>query len=98
MRNDATHQAAPDQALLDRESLEPQPVPRTDAGIAFARAGIRPVAGIALDSVRAMASTERPTSNAPFYVGVRGKFAFALLTSGAWFALTALIALPWIAQ
>ncbi len=98
MRNDATHQAAPDQALPDRESLEPQPVPRTDAGIAFARAGIRPVAGIALDSARAMASTERPTSNAPFYVGVRGKFAFALLTSGAWFALTALIALPWIAQ
>jgi poly-beta-1,6-N-acetyl-D-glucosamine synthase len=97
MRNDAT-KAAADPALLDRESLEPQPAPTTGAAIAYARAGIRPVAETAYESARAMASTERPTSNAPFYLGIRGKFAVALLTSGAWFALTVAIALPWITE
>lgn len=97
MRNDAS-KAAADPALLDREPLEPQPAPTTGAAIAYARAGIRPVAETAYDSARAMASTERPTSNAPFYLGIRGKFAVALLTSGAWFALTVAIALPWIAE
>jgi poly-beta-1,6-N-acetyl-D-glucosamine synthase len=97
MRNDAT-KAAADPALLDREPLEPQPAPTTGAAIAYARAGIRPVAETAYESARAMASTERPTSNAPFYLGIRGKFAVALLTSGAWFALTVAIALPWITE
>ena len=98
MQNDATSKAAADPASLDRESLEPQPVPATGAAIAYARAGIRPVAETAYDSARTMASTERPTSNAPFYLGIRGKFAVALLTSGAWFALTVAIALPWITE
>jgi poly-beta-1,6-N-acetyl-D-glucosamine synthase len=97
MRNDAT-KAAADPALLDREPLEPQPAPTTGAAIAYARANIRPVAETAYDSARAMATTERPTSNAPFYLGIRGKFAVALLTSGAWFALTVAIALPWITE
>jgi len=97
MRNDAS-KAAADPALLDRDPLEPQPAPTTGAAIAYARAGIRPVAETAYDSARAMASTERPTSNAPFYLGIRGKFAVALLTSGAWFALTVAIALPWISE
>jgi len=97
MRNDAS-KAAADPALLDRDPLEPQPTPKTGAAIAYARAGIRPVAETAYDSARAMASTERPTSNAPFYLGIRGKFAVALLTSGAWFALTVAIALPWISE
>ena len=97
MRNDAS-KAAADPALLDREPLEPQPAPTTGAAIAHARAGIRPVAATAYDNARTMASTERPTSNAPFYLGIRGKFAVALLTSGAWFALTVAIALPWITE
>ena len=97
MRNDAS-KAAADPALLDRDPFEPQPAPTTGAAIAYARAGIRPVAETAYDSARAMASTERPTSNAPFYLGIRGKFAVALLTSGAWFALTVAIALPWISE
>jgi len=97
MRNDAS-KAAADPALLDREPLEPQPAPTTGAAIAHARAGIRPVAETAYDNARTMASTERPTSNAPFYLGIRGKFAVALLTSGAWFALTVAIALPWITE
>jgi len=97
MRNDAS-KAAADPALLDRQPLEPQPAPTTGAAIAHARAGIRPVAETAYDNARTMASTERPTSNAPFYLGIRGKFAVALLTSGAWFALTVAIALPWITE
>ena len=98
MRNDVTFPAGGDRALLDREPLEPQPSPQTAGEIAFARAGIRPVADAALASSRTLASGERPTSNAPFYVGVRGKFALALLASSAWFAVTALVARPWIAE
>ena len=98
MRNDSTHSAAADTSALDRDILDPQPAPRTGAEIALARATIRPVADTAYDSARTIASTERATSNAPFYLGVRGKFAFALATSGSWFALTLLIALPWIAE
>jgi poly-beta-1,6-N-acetyl-D-glucosamine synthase len=98
MHNDATQPAAANRALLDREPLDPQPSPATGAEIAFARAGIRPVAGIACENAHTLSTTERPTSNAPFYLGVRGKFAFALAVSGAWFALTVLIALPWIVQ
>ena len=98
MRNDATSKTAAETALADRDPLEPQPVPATGADVAFSRAGIRPVADTAYDNVRTMASTERPTSNAPFYLGVHGKFTLALLASGAWFALTVAIALPWISE
>ena len=98
MRNDATSKAAAETALPDRDPLEPQPVPATGADVAFSRAGIRPVADTAYDNARTMASTERPTSNAPFYLGVHGKFTLALLASGAWFALTVAIALPWISE
>jgi poly-beta-1,6-N-acetyl-D-glucosamine synthase len=98
MRNDAIHPAAADNSPLGREILDPQPAPRSAGEIALARAIIRPLADTAYDSARTIASTERATSNAPFYVGVRGKFAFALLVSGGWFALTVLIALPWIAE
>jgi biofilm PGA synthesis N-glycosyltransferase PgaC len=96
MRHNATDPA--NRALLDRGLLDPQPAPATGAEIAFARAGIRSVADARYADERAIATTERPTSNAPFYLGVRGKFAFALVMSGAWFALTVLIALPWIAE
>lgn len=98
MRNDATSKTAAETALADRDPLEPQPVPATGADVAFSRAGIRPVADTAYDNARTMASTERPTSNAPFYLGVHGKFTLALLASGAWFALTVAIALPWISE
>jgi poly-beta-1,6-N-acetyl-D-glucosamine synthase len=98
MRNDAIHPAAADNSPLGREILDPQPAPRSAGEIALARAIIRPLADTAYDNARTIASTERATSNAPFYVGVRGKFAFALLVSGGWFALTVLIALPWIAE
>ena len=84
--------------VSDGPPLEAQPVPKTAIDVAIARAGIRPVAGDALGSARTLASSERPTSNAPFYLGVRTKFAVALVASGAWFALTVLIALPWIAE
>ncbi|HSU43145.1 MAG TPA: glycosyltransferase [Casimicrobiaceae bacterium] len=98
MRNDAIHPDAADNAARGREILDAQPTPKSGAEIALARATIRPLAAAAYDSARTLASAERATSNAPFYVGVRGKFAFALLVSGSWFALTALIALPWIAE
>jgi biofilm PGA synthesis N-glycosyltransferase PgaC len=98
MRNDATSKAGAETALPDRDPLEPQPVPATGADIVFfSRAGIRPVADTAYNNARTM-STERPTSNAPFYLGVHGKFTLALLASGAWFALTVAIALPWISE
>jgi biofilm PGA synthesis N-glycosyltransferase PgaC len=51
-----------------------------------------------MGSARALASTDRPTSNASFYLGVRAKFALALVASSGWFVLTVLIALPWIAE
>ena len=98
MRNDAIHPATADNSPLGREILDPQPAPRSAGEIALARAIIRPLADTAYDNARTIASTERATSNAPFYVGVRGKFALALLVSGGWFALTVLIALPWIAE
>ena len=82
----------------DGEALDPQPAPRNGAEIALARAIIRPLADSAYENPRTLASSERATSNAPFYVGVRGKFALAFLASGAWFAATLFIALPWIAQ
>ncbi|HTL75265.1 MAG TPA: glycosyltransferase family 2 protein [Casimicrobiaceae bacterium] len=95
MRNDARNGG---RAPRDGEALDPQPAPRNGAEIALARAVIRPLADSAYESPRTLASSERATSNAPFYVGVRSKFAVALLASGAWFAATLLIALPWIAQ
>jgi biofilm PGA synthesis N-glycosyltransferase PgaC len=95
MRNDARNTGP---APLDGDTLDPQPAPKNGAEIALARAVIRPVADAAYESPRTLASTERATSNAPFYVGVRGKFAVALFASGAWFAATLLIALPWIAE
>ncbi|HET8876005.1 MAG TPA: glycosyltransferase [Casimicrobiaceae bacterium] len=98
MRNDAIHPASADNSPLGREILDPQPAPGSAGEIALARAIIRPLADTAYDNARTVASTERATSNAPFYVGVRGKFALALLVSGGWFALTVLIALPWIAE
>jgi len=82
----------------DALPLEGQPVPRSAVDVAFARAGIRPVADAALGSARAMASSERPSSNASFYLGVRAKFAVALCASGAWFGSIVLIAMPWIEQ
>ena len=97
MHTDATQKTAGSPAS-EHAPLDPQPVLRSGAEIALARAGIRPLAETAFDDPDTLASTERPTSNAPFYVGIRGKFAFALLVSGAWFAVTALIALPWIVE
>jgi biofilm PGA synthesis N-glycosyltransferase PgaC len=85
-------------AALGGDALDPQPAPRNGAEIALARAVIRPLADSAYENPRTLASTERATSNAAFYVGVRGKFALALLASGAWFAATLLVSLPWIAQ
>jgi poly-beta-1,6-N-acetyl-D-glucosamine synthase len=98
MRNDAYTKTGAERAPLDGETLDPQPVPKTAGEIALARAVIRPLAHTAYESPRTLASTERATSNAPFYVGVRGKFALALFASGGWFALTLVIALPWIAE
>ena len=85
-------------AAVDALPLDAQPVPRSAVDTALARAGIRPVADASTGSARALASTDRPTSNAPFYLGVRAKFALALVASSGWFVLTVLIALPWIAQ
>jgi biofilm PGA synthesis N-glycosyltransferase PgaC len=96
MKTHATTRAGADPALLD--ALEPQPELKSSAEIAFARAGIRPIADPAIDNDRAMASAEKPTSNAPFYFNVRRKFAFAIALSLSWLALTTLIALPWIAD
>ena len=98
MRNDAIDKAARTPATHDPDPIEQQPAPSTAVEIAFARAGIRPVADPAQDSARTIASAERPTSNAPFYLGIRGKFAFACFASGAWLVITVLIALPWIAE
>jgi biofilm PGA synthesis N-glycosyltransferase PgaC len=98
MRNDAIDKAARNPATHDPDPIEQQPAPSTAVEIAFARAGIRPVADPAQDSARTIASAERPTSNAPFYLGIRGKFAFACFASGAWLVITVLIALPWIAE
>lgn len=94
MHNDHTIGTAAAREPLDRETLDPQPAPRSGGEIAFARAGIRPLAGIAYDH----AGTERPTSNVPFYISVRAKFALAFLASGAWLAVTVLIAVPWITE
>ena len=98
MRYDAPNLTAEERSRAARPVLDAQPAPKTGAEIAFARAGIRPVANSAFDNARTLASVERATSNAPFYIGVRGKFAFAVLISGAWFLLTLFIALPWIAE
>ena len=94
MHDDTIYREAQRGRNLDRLPLEAQPVPRTAVDVAFARAGIRPVADAALGS----APTERPTSNASFYLGVRAKFAVALFASSAWFVAMVLIALPWIDQ
>ena len=96
MRNDALDQTGADR--LTRDFLDPQPAPKTGAEIALARAVIRPIADAAYDDARTLASTERATSNAAYYLGVRGKFVLALVASGAWLTLTVLIALPWIAE
>ena len=96
MRNDATHRAGDDPALLG--PLESQPELKSAAEIAFARAGIRRVADPALDNARTILSAEKPTSNAPFYFNVRRKFAFSLALSVSWLALTVVIALPWVAD
>jgi biofilm PGA synthesis N-glycosyltransferase PgaC len=96
MRNDATHPAGDEPELL--APLEPQPELKTAAEIAFARAGIRRLAGPALDNARTILSAEKPTSNAPFYFTVQRKFGFSLALSVSWLALTIVIALPWVAD
>ena len=93
MRDDATSRAGEDPALLD-----PQPELKSGAEIAFARAAIRRVADPALDNARTIASAEKPTSNAPFYITVGRKFGFSLALSVAWLALTIVVALPWVAD
>ena len=72
MRNDATYQTGGDPALLGSRSNR-SPRSKSGAEVAFARAGIRPRRGPALDNARTIASAERPTSNAPFYLGVRAQ-------------------------
>ena len=96
MRNDSTSQAG--NAAADVEPLVGQPAPATAAEIAFTRAGIRPIAEAANEGAPAIASSDRATSNAPFYVGVHGKFGVALTASLSWLAITALIAYPWITE
>jgi biofilm PGA synthesis N-glycosyltransferase PgaC len=98
MHDDTTYKGASGRVALDGRVLDAQPVPRTAVDVAIARAGIRPVADAAFGSARTIASSERPTSNASFYLGVRAKFAVALVASSGWFALTVMIALPWIAE
>ena len=98
MPDDILYSDARGKPTTDALPLEGQPVPRSAMDVAFARAGIRPVADAALGSARAMASSERPSSNASFYLGVRAKFAVALCASGAWFGSMVLIAMPWIEQ
>ena len=98
MPDDILQRDATGKAGIDVLPLEGQPVPRSAIDVAFARAGMRPVADATLGSARAIASSERPSSNASFYLGVRAKFAVALFASSAWFAVTVLIALPWIQQ
>jgi biofilm PGA synthesis N-glycosyltransferase PgaC len=98
MRNDATSHAAGDPATADAVPLVGQPAPATAAEIAFARAGIRPIAEAANDRAAGTLSAERATSNAPFYVGVHGKFGVALAASISWLAITGLIAYPWITE
>ena len=96
MRSEVTFRPGEDPALL--EPLEPQPELKSAAEVAFARAGIRRVAGPALDNARTIQSAEVPTSNAPFYFNVRRKFVFSLALSVSWLALTVTIALPWVAD
>jgi biofilm PGA synthesis N-glycosyltransferase PgaC len=98
MRHDAPIQTPGNRSSAEHRPLDAQPSPRNGAEIALARAGIRPVANSAYDSAGTLASAERATSNAPFYIGVRGKFVLAGLISAAWLALTLLIALPWIVE
>ena len=93
MPDDAIYDDTRRPVAADGPPLEPQPMPRTAVDVAIARAGIRPVAA----SARSGAS-ERQTSNASFYLGVRAKFAVALVASSAWFAMTIVVALPWIAE
>jgi hypothetical protein len=93
MPDDAIYDDTRRPVAADGAPLEPQPMPRTAVDVAIARAGIRPVAVAARD-----AASERPTSNASFYLGVRAKFAVALVASSVWFALTIVVALPWIAE
>lgn len=88
----------PQPAPVERERLDPQPAPGNAAEIALARANIRPLADAGYDAQRATDAGERATSNVPFYVGVRAKFALALIASVAWFGVTFAIALPWIAE
>jgi biofilm PGA synthesis N-glycosyltransferase PgaC len=80
-----------------RDRLDPQPAPACAAEIALARAGIRPLADAGYDTHRTIDPSERATSNAAFYLGVRTKFALAIVAGAAWFASTVAIAMPWIA-
>lgn len=92
MADDAIYKDGDERLAQDGLPLDAQPVPRNAVDAIFARACILPVAG------RAVAAAEGATSNAAFYLGVRAKFAVALAASSTWFALTVLIALPWIAE
>ena len=89
---------AADPALLERDRSIPNRRRRAARESRSREPASDRVADPALDNARTIASAEKPTSNAPFYFDVRGKFAFALLVSGAWLALTIVIALPWIAE
>ena len=88
----------PQPAPVARERLDPQPGPGNASEIALARSSIRPVAEAGYDAQHVADASDRPTSNAPFYLGVRAKFALAFMVSAAWFAVTLAIALPWIAE
>jgi biofilm PGA synthesis N-glycosyltransferase PgaC len=82
--------------MHDAAHLDPQPAPRCAAEIALARAGIRPLADAGYDTHRTIDPTERATSNASLYIGVRTKFVLAFVAGIAWFVLTVAIAMPWI--
>jgi len=94
----AHEQLDPQPAPVARAKLDPQPAPGNAAGIGLSRANIQPLAEAGYDRTHdAQGFDDAPPGKTP-YVGVRVKFAFALLASGAWFALTLAIALPWIAE
>ena len=95
MRNDS-NDPRDSAARKDLPPFESQPLPASDAEVAHARDAILPVADATYD--RIVASGDDRTSNSPLYVGVRFKFALALAASIGWFALSVVVALPWIGE
>jgi biofilm PGA synthesis N-glycosyltransferase PgaC len=98
MLDDALHEPAGEAHSPDRDRLDPQPSPVNGAEIALARAGIRPLADAGYEVHRTVDASERATSNVPFYLGVRAKFAVAFAVGGAWLALCAVVAMPWMSE